>query len=117
MYNIITRTGLFSLRNLISYRVIGSTIVGKIREQMIDLEFIMRHIRSSSINLHCINCITYDFISTAIIVYAFSIYISGEDNTLKRFENLEHLGKLRRFVEKTIWIILFVLTKNLENAI
>lgn len=121
MYNIITRTGLFSLRNLISYRVIGSTIVGKIGENVIDLEFVMRSLKNSNNiqigNLHCISCITYEFISTAILIYAVSIQVSGENNTIKRLENIESLGTLRRFVEKFVWIIFFVLTKNMENAI
>jgi hypothetical protein len=112
----------FSLRNLISYRVIGSTIAGKVGEHVLDLEFVMNSIKisSSSIssgNLHCISCITYEFMSTVILVYAISIHISGEDNTIKRLENVEYFSKLRRFVEKTVWIILFVLTKHVENAI
>lgn len=120
MYNIITRMGLFtpfSLRNLISYRVIGSTIAGKIGENVLDLEFAMNSISSSNGNLHCISCITYDFISTAILVYAISIHISGENDKIRRLENVEYFGKLSRFVKKTVWIILFVLTKHVENAI
>lgn len=118
MHDIITKTGLFSLRNMVSYRIIGSTIADKLGKHVLDLEFIVKSFRNSG-NLHCISCITYDFISTAILAYAISFHFSGEGDTIKRLDRIKPLGssKLRKFVEKTIWIILYILTKNMENAI
>jgi len=116
MYDLITKTGIFSLRNMISYRIIGSTITEKIGENVLGLDYLIPLFRNTG-NIHCISCISYDVISTAILIYIISFHVSGEPTTIKKFDKVQKLGKLRKFVEKTLWIILFVLTKNLENAI
>lgn len=116
MYDLITKTGLFSLRNMVSYRVIGTTITEKIGERVLDIDFIIPIINNNH-NLHCLSCITYDILSTSILLYVLSYHASGELNTIKRLEELGQLTKLRKLVGKTLWVILFVLTKNVENAI
>jgi hypothetical protein len=115
MNEIITRTGIFSLRNMLTYRVIGSTITEKIREHLLDLQFISPVINNS--NIHCISCITYDIFSSSMLLYVLSFHISGELNTMKRLEKYQKLGNMRTFLSKTLWILVFVLTKNIENAI
>jgi hypothetical protein len=116
MYNFISKTGLFSLRNLISYRIIGGTITEKIGEQLLDFNVLAPFIRSN-INLHCLSCISYDILSTSILVYILTYNISGKLSSVKRFDKVEELSTLRKTVEKIVWIILFVITKNVENAI
>jgi len=116
MYDLITKTGIFSLRNIVSYRVIGTTVTEKIGEHILDLDFILPLIRNNH-NLHCLSCITYDILSTSILLYVLSYNASGELHTTKRLEKLGQLTKLRTLVGKALWVILFVLTKNVENAI
>lgn len=116
MYDVIAKTGLFSLRNMVSYRVIGATVTEKIGEHVLDLDFILPMINNNH-NLHCLSCITYDILSTSILLYVLSYHVSGELNTIKRLEKVEQLAKLRKLVGKTLWVIFFVLTKNVENAI
>uniref|UniRef100_A0A6C0K0L1 Uncharacterized protein n=1 Tax=viral metagenome TaxID=1070528 RepID=A0A6C0K0L1_9ZZZZ len=115
MYDIISKTGLLSLRNLMTYRIIGTTVTEKIGEHVLDMDFIMQLINNRH-NLQCLSCITYDILSTSILIYVLSYHFSGEPTTIKKLEKVENLAKLRKLVGKTLWVILFVLTKNVENA-
>ena len=116
MYEVISKTGLFSLRNMVSYRIIGTTVTEKIGEHVLDLDFILPMINNNH-NLHCLSCITYDILSTSILIYVLSYHLSVDLPTIKRLEKVEQLAKLRKLVGKALWVILFVLTKNVENAI
>jgi len=118
MLDIISRTGIFSLRNLMAYRMIGTTITEKIGEHVLDVDFIVPLIENNH-NLHCVSCITYDILSTAILMYVLSYHVSREPTTIKKLEKVEKLesfAKMRKIIGKTLWVILFVLTKNIENA-
>ena len=118
MHDILSRTGIFSLRNLMAYRVIGSTITEKLGEQLTDIDFIVPVIGGfmNPNNLHCLSCISYDILSTALLAYIISFHYKKEVDTLNRIEKLEGLAKLRKIVGKSLWIILFILTKNVEHA-
>jgi len=116
MHELITKSGIFSLRNMLSYRVIGTTITEKLGEHVLDYDFIIPLIRNNH-NLHCLSCITYDVLSTSILIYILSYHFSGEHITIKRLEQVETLARLRKMVGKALWVILFILTKNIENAI
>lgn len=116
MHELITKSGIFSARNIISYRIIGTTIREKLGEYVLDFDFIIPLIRNNH-NLQCLSCITYDILSTSILIYILSYHISGEPQTIKRLEKVENFYKLRKIVGKALWIILFVLTKNVDNAI
>ena len=116
MYDVIAKTGIFSLRNLLSYRMIGTTVSEKLREHVLDLDFIIPLIRNDH-NLHCLSCITYDILSTSILIYVITYQASGEITTINRLAKVEKLANLRKLVGKALWVILFVLTKNVENAI
>jgi hypothetical protein len=119
MYDLIAKTGLLSLRNLMTYRMIGNTITEKIGERILDVDFIIPIINNNH-NLHCLSCITYDILSTAMLIYILSYHASREPITIKRLETVEKfetLTKMRKLIGKTMWVILFVLTKNVENAI
>jgi hypothetical protein len=115
MYDILVKTGLLSLRNIISYRIIGNTITETLREHVMDIDFIIPMIQNH--NFHCISCIAYDALSTSMLMYILSQHVSGELDSIKRFDKITNLAKLRRLVGKTLWVILFVLTKRVENAI
>lgn len=115
MHDILVRTGLLSLRNIVSYRIIGNTITETLREHVLDIDFIIPLIQNH--NFHCINCIVYDALSTYMLMYILSQHVSGELDTIKRFDKITNLAKLRRLVGKMLWVILFVLTKRVENAI
>jgi len=116
MYDLITKSGIFSLRNMLSYRVIGTTITEKLGEHVLDYDFIIPLIRNNH-NVHCLSCITYDILSTSMLIYILSYHFSGDHMIIKRLEQVETLARLRKKVGKFIWVILFVLTKNVENAI
>jgi len=118
MYDLISKTGIFSLRNLMTYRFIGTTITEKIGEQVLDIDYIVPLIKNNH-NLHCISCITYDILSTSLLIYALSYHVSQEPTTIKKLEKiekLEQLASLRKIVGKMLWVVLFVLTKNVEHA-
>lgn len=115
MIDIIVKTKLFSLRNLIAYRLIGNTITEKIGEQVLDADFIVSLVKHNH-NVHCISCLTYDIFSTAMLIYALSYHTSREPTTIKKLEKVEKLHNLRKLTSSTLWIILFVLTKYVENA-
>jgi hypothetical protein len=118
MYDIITKTGLLSLRNIMTYRMIGNTITEKIGEQVLDLDFILPLLRNNH-NLHCLSCITYDILSTSILIYVLSYHASREPDTIKRLEKVEKfetLTKWRRHISKILWVIIYVLTKNVEHT-
>ena len=115
MNELITRTGIFSMRNMLAYRVIGTTIQEKIVEHLLDLQFIAPIINKR--NIHCLSCVLYDVLSSSLLLYILSFHISGELHTVKRLEKYKQLGEMRMFLSKTWWILLFVLTKNIENAI
>jgi hypothetical protein len=119
MYDLIAKTGLLSLRNLMTYRMIGNTITEKIGEHVLDTDFIIPFIRNNH-NLQCLSCITYDIISTSMLIYVLSYHASREPITIKRLEKVERLEKIKKWrktIGTIVWVILFVLTKNLENAI
>jgi hypothetical protein len=115
MYDLISKTGIFSLRNLMAYRLIGNTITEKIGEQVLDIDYIIPLIKNNH-NLHCISCITYDILSTSLLIYALSYHTSREPTTIKKIEKIERYAELRKLVGKMLWVILFVLTKNVEHA-
>jgi hypothetical protein len=115
MYDLISKTGILSLRNLMAYRLIGNTITEKIGEQVLDIDYIIPLIKNNH-NLHCISCITYDILSTSLLIYALSYHASREPTTIKKIEKIERYAELRKLVGKMLWVILFVLTKNVEHA-
>jgi hypothetical protein len=96
--------------------MIGTTVSEKLREHVLDLDFIIPLIRNDH-NLHCLSCITYDILSTSILIYVITYQASGEITTINRLAKVEKLANLRKLVGKALWVILFVLTKNVENAI
>jgi hypothetical protein len=100
---------------MLTYRIIGSAVTEQIGDLVLDIKFVSNIFSHS--NLQCISCITYDVFSSAILLYILSFHISGEPNTVKRFETVAELGTLKKYLSKALWIILFVLTKNVENAI
>ena len=118
MYDLIAKTGLLSLRNLMTYRMIGNTITEKIGEHVLDVDFIIPLIRNNH-NFQCFSCITYDILSTSMLIYILSYQSSREPITIKRLETVEKfetLTKWRKIIGKTLWVILFVLTKNVEHT-
>lgn len=115
MHEILVRSGLLSLRNIVSYRIIGNTVTETIREHILDVDFIIPMIQNH--NFHCISCIAYDALSTSILMYILSQHATGEVDTIKRLDKITNLAKLRKMVGKMLWVILFVLTKRVENAI
>jgi hypothetical protein len=115
MYDIISKTGIFSLRNLMTYRLIGTTITEKIGEQVLDIDYIVPLIKNNH-NLHCISCITYDILSTSLLIYVVSYYASREPTTIKKIEKIESYASLKKLVGRTLWIILFIFTKNVEHS-
>jgi hypothetical protein len=121
MRDLMIKTGILSLRNIISYKIIGNTIAETIREHILDLDVIIPALTTNH-NIHCINNILFDMISTAILLYILAYNIQRESSTtttkIQRLENMtEDSSSLRRVIEKTVWILFYILTKNIENAI
>jgi hypothetical protein len=119
MRDVLIKTGLLSLRNIISYKIIGNTISETIRTQILDIDVIIPAITTNH-NIHCINNIILDIIFTAILLYILADNIKRDLPTTTKINRLDHIvetSALRRIIEKTLWILFYILTKNIENAI
>lgn len=118
MRDLMIKTGILSLRNMISYKIIGNTIAETIRTQLVDIDVIIPALTANH-NIHCINSILFDMISTSILLYILADNIKREPQTTTKIKRLDHIvetGSLRRVIEKTVWILFYILTKNIENA-
>ena len=115
MRDLLIKTGLLNLRNIISYKIIGNTISETIRTQILDIDVIIPAITTNH-NIHCINNILIDMTSTAILLYILARNTTGEPNTTERLDHIVETSALRRVIEKTVWILFYILTKNIENA-
>ena len=118
MRDLMIKTGILSLRNIISYKIIGNTISETIRTQLVDIDVIIPALTTNH-NIHCINNILFDMISTAILLYILADNINREPQTAAKIQRLDHIvetSSLRRVIEKTVWILFYILTKNIENA-
>ena len=110
------KTGILSLRNIISYKIIGNTISETIRSQLVDIDVIIP-VLTTNHNIHCMNNILFDIISTAILLYILADNIKREPQTqIQRLDHIVETSSLRRVIEKTVWILFYILTKNIENA-
>jgi hypothetical protein len=119
MRYLLIKTGILSLRNIISYKIIGNTISETIRTQILDLDIIIPALTTNH-NIHCINNIVFDLTSTAILLYILADNIKRDLPTttkIQRLDNIVDVHSLRRVIEKTMWILFYILTKNIENAI
>ena len=115
MYDLLAKSGIVNVRNILTYRIIGSTIAEKIGENVLDAEYIISFIQNTH-DFHCISCITYDILSSSLLVYALSYYISQTPVVSKKLEKIEKFSQLKKQVGKTIWVLLFVLSKYVETA-
>jgi len=115
MRDLLIKTGILSLRNIISYKIIVNTISETIRTQILDIDVIIPVITTNH-NIHCINSILFDMTSTAILLYLLADTIKGEPNTTERLDHIVETSSVRRVIQKTIWILFYILMKNIENA-
>ena len=116
MRDLMIKTGILSLRNIISYKIIGNTISETIRSQLVDIDVIIPTLTTNH-NIHCINNILFDIISTAILLYILADNITRESPPkIQRLDHIVETSSLRRVIEKTVWILFYILTKNIENA-
>lgn len=118
MRDVLIKTGILSLRNIISYKIIGNTISETIRTQILDLDVIIPAITTNH-NIHCINNIIFDMTSTAILLYVLADNIKKElpATKINRLDDIVETSGLRLVIEKTVWILFYIITKNIENAI
>ena len=103
---------------MISYKIIGNTIAETVRRELVDIDVLIPALTTNH-NIHCINSILFDMTSTAILLYILADNIKRESQTTTKIQRLDHIvdmSSLRRVIEKTIWILFYILTKNIENA-
>jgi len=118
MRDLMIKTGILSLRNMLSYKIIGNTISETVRRELVDIDVLIPALTTNH-NIHCINSILFDMTSTAILLYILADNITREPQTITKIQRLDHIvdmSSLRRVIEKTVWILFYILTKNIENA-
>jgi hypothetical protein len=101
-----------SIRNILYYRVVGSTILEKISIQYVQENVItpVNH----SLDFHCYSCLISDFLFTSIIIYTLTMRFNREQT---KINNISTFSDVKTKVEQILWIIFFILTKNVQSAV
>ena len=109
----IVKTGMIPLRNILSSRVVVSTITEKLSYELIDDNFALQ-IASSFLH-QCSYCHSGDILSTVLLFVA--IVNLKNINSVSKIEKLGSFSEIRNFTNRFVWMVILIFTKNIDNAI
>lgn len=101
-----------NLNNILTSHIIGYSVRQKVFKEVLDNVDVMKHL--FTIDIHHLDFFYGSFILFSVIYYFNDLQYKNSFNNL---ESNKDLKKIIKNIELLLLILIFLLTKNIENAI
>jgi hypothetical protein len=100
-----------SLRNIIASRAVLSSIANRVYSEVISENLLTSELQRLLINP------SHEIISTGLIVYFIYLYYRNSIVNENKLEKIKMFSKTRKLLNQIIVVLIYVFSRNIQNAI
>jgi hypothetical protein len=100
-----------SLRNIIASRAVLSSIANRVYSEVVSENLLTSELQRVLINP------SHEVISTGLIVYFIYLYYNYSIVNENKLEKIKMFSKTRKFLNQIIVVLIYVFSRNIQNAI
>jgi hypothetical protein len=100
-----------SLRNIIASRAVLSSIANRVYSEVVSENLLTSELQRLLINP------SHEVISTGLIVYFIYLYYNNSIVNENKLEKIKMFSKTRKFLNQIIVVLIYVFSRNIQNAI
>ena len=100
-----------SLRNIIASRAVLSSIANRVYSEVVSENLLTSELQRLLINP------SHEVISTGLIVYFIYLYYNNSIVNENKLEKIQMFSKTRKLLNQIIVVLIYVFSRNIQNAI